>query len=89
MLNPVVRALLVRILIENSADPNIANHHMETPLHYAIHLKRKDLVYTLLTGGADPFLKRKEDMKTAYQAACQEPGNEEIITLLNKRQGAV
>lgn len=86
VINPVVRALLVRILVEHGADPNISNHHGETPLHYAIHLKRKDIVYTLLTGGADPTLKKNEDTKTPYRIACEEPDNEEVLSLLNKRQ---
>lgn len=41
MLNPTIRLLMVRLLLEHGAKVNVTNERGETPLHYAIHLKRK------------------------------------------------
>lgn len=42
ILNPTMRAIVARRLVEYGADVNIQNSlNGETPLHYAIHLYRK------------------------------------------------
>jgi ankyrin repeat protein len=83
MLNPTIRLLMVRLLLEHGAKVNVTNERGETPLHYAIHLKRKDLVFTLLSEGANPHLKGKENAKTAYEIAKLE-NSVELITLIDK-----
>jgi ankyrin repeat protein len=75
---------MVRLLLENGPDVNVANDHGETPLHYSVHLKRLDLISAMLSYGADPYLKPKGH-KSAYELAA-ELGDGEMLTLLNKAQ---
>ena len=48
ILNPSVRLLIVKLLLEHNADPNVPNTKGDTALHYAVRLNRKDLVFELL-----------------------------------------
>jgi len=51
--------LLVDLLVQNSADVNLANEKGETPLHYAVFQQRKDLVVALMKGKASANVKSK------------------------------
>eukprot|EP01116_Phalansterium_solitarium_P006676 TRINITY_DN1901_c0_g1_i1.p1 TRINITY_DN1901_c0_g1~~TRINITY_DN1901_c0_g1_i1.p1 ORF type:complete len:680 (+),score=273.03 TRINITY_DN1901_c0_g1_i1:364-2403(+) len=82
LLNPTVRLLMVRLLLERHADGNIANFNGETPLHYAIHLNRRDIVVALLSSGADPTL-RGDKAKSPLDVAQQE-SSEEVISLIRE-----
>jgi hypothetical protein len=95
VLNPSVRLLMVRLLLESGpVEVNVPSEKGETPLHYAIQLKRRDLVSTLLNYGADPTLKFKGFLlfqskslvlgeKSAYEAALEEGDADTSILLLN------
>jgi ankyrin repeat protein len=76
----------VDLLISNGADVNAKNLDDETPLHYAVRLNRKDLVQTLVVGGADLSCKGKRENKTAYEMAVKY-GYNEMAQLLKKIQG--
>lgn len=86
VLNPLIRVLLVKILVQNGSDVNLMNNHGETPLHYAIHLNRKDLVFYLLAGGCDFHAKGKnENARSAYELA-KEGEHNDIVNLFDKAQ---
>lgn len=44
--------MMLRLLVANGADVNAANGKGETPLFYAIYMKREDIVAMLLKAGA-------------------------------------
>ena len=82
VLNPSVRLLMVRLLLESGpVEVNAFTEKGESPLHYAIHLKRRDLVSALLNYGADPNLKAKGS-KSAMEIAVEE-GDPEISLLIS------
>eukprot|EP01117_Protostelium_nocturnum_P014022 TRINITY_DN5295_c0_g1_i1.p1 TRINITY_DN5295_c0_g1~~TRINITY_DN5295_c0_g1_i1.p1 ORF type:complete len:962 (-),score=252.27 TRINITY_DN5295_c0_g1_i1:24-2909(-) len=80
--NPSVRTLMVKLLISNGTNVNIPNTiGGETALHYAVKLKRKDLVKILLHAGADPLVKDNQEAHTAFDLA-NSSGQTEISEML-------
>lgn len=73
---------LAKILLENKADPNIADTMGITPLIYAIQFENKELVELLLKYKASKTVKDKEG-KTPMDYAIF-TNNNDIINLLKK-----
>lgn len=71
---------LVNILLDNKANPNVADANGTTALMLAIQIQKVDLVNLLLKYKADKTLKTK-DGKTAFEFAAFS-GNETIINTL-------
>lgn len=53
---------MVNLLVKHKADVNKQSTGGETPLHYAVHLGREDLVTILLKAGADITIKGGRDV---------------------------
>lgn len=81
VMNGFVRLILVRMLLGHRADPNQLTQKGEAPLHYAVHLKREDIILSLVQGGADVTLRGKGG-KTPYGLAV-DTGETRIARLLN------
>lgn len=81
VMNGFVRLILVRMLLGHRADPNQLTQKGEAPLHYAVHLKREDIILSLVLGGADVTLRGKGG-KTPYGLAV-DTGETRIARLLN------
>lgn len=73
---------LSKILLENKADPNIADQKGVTPLIYAIQFENRELVELLLKYKANITM-ADEEGKTALDHA-RFTNNQEIINLLKK-----
>lgn len=48
---------MVKILLDNQANPNTINHHSQTPLHGAVFNRNISLFKLLLQHGADPYIR--------------------------------
>ncbi|TRW22371.1 ankyrin repeat domain-containing protein [Flavobacterium zepuense] len=70
---------LAKVLLENKANPNIADPSGVTPLVYAVQFQNKELIALLLKYKADKNQKDK-DGKSAYDHALF-LNNQEIINL--------
>jgi ankyrin repeat protein len=81
VMNGFVRLILVRMLLGHRADPNQLTTKGEAPLHYAVHLKREDIILSLVAGGADVTLRGKGG-KTPYGLAV-DTGETRIARLLS------
>jgi ankyrin repeat protein len=46
--------VLVKLLLNSAANPNLKNDHGETPLHWAARLGHVDIVKMLISHGANP-----------------------------------
>jgi len=69
LFNEKVRVLMVKVLIDQNADVNVATLTTgDTVLHYAAKLGRKDLLKMLLQVGADPSIVNSSK-KTAFEVA--------------------
>ncbi len=73
---------IVKMLLENGADPNIREQAGHTPLHAAAQNGDEELIRILLFGGADINL-RSEDGKTPLDLAIAE-GHEKATLLLGE-----
>lgn len=71
---------IVKVLLENNADPNIKDHDMQTPLHMASELADVSIVQLLIDKGADTNLKTALNYSCLYIATNQ--GNIDIIKVL-------
>eukprot|EP01119_Soliformovum_irregulare_P002844 TRINITY_DN1309_c1_g1_i1.p1 TRINITY_DN1309_c1_g1~~TRINITY_DN1309_c1_g1_i1.p1 ORF type:complete len:1067 (-),score=334.98 TRINITY_DN1309_c1_g1_i1:55-3186(-) len=70
IMNQHVLLLMVQLLIDRGADVNIpTTTRGETALHYAVHLKRKDLMKILLYAGADTSARSQARGRTPYELA--------------------
>eukprot|EP01127_Copromyxa_protea_P020199 TRINITY_DN6713_c0_g1_i1.p1 TRINITY_DN6713_c0_g1~~TRINITY_DN6713_c0_g1_i1.p1 ORF type:complete len:893 (+),score=139.48 TRINITY_DN6713_c0_g1_i1:40-2718(+) len=59
--NPKVRVMMAQMLIKAGASADMrGGHRGDTPLHYAVRLRRRDLVECLLAGGGDLTVKNDE-----------------------------
>jgi ankyrin repeat protein len=85
-LNPSVRLLIVKLLLEHGATVNMQTFKGDTALHYAVRMNRKDLVFELLGANADINLKNKED-KTPFDLAIEDNCSEQITKRLSDTQG--
>ncbi|GIQ68087.1 ankyrin repeat domain-containing protein [Xylanibacillus composti] len=79
------RTLIVKLLLEHGADPNVQQHGGWTPLHQAANNFDVGMVELLLAYQADPTIAEKGGM-TPRQLA-EEKGYEEIIAALDKGIG--
>jgi len=70
---------MAKVLLENKANPNIADPSGVTPLVYAVQFQNKELIALLLKHKADKNQKDK-DGKSAYDHALFS-NNQEIINL--------
>ena len=73
---------LSKILLENKADPNIADQSGVTPLIYAVQFENRELVELLLKHKANAKLADKEGRTPLDHAIFT--NNQEIINLLKK-----
>jgi ankyrin repeat protein len=73
---------LVKVLLENKANPNIADAAGMTPLLYAAQFENKDIIVLLLKYKADKKLADKEGRSAMDYAAFTK--NQEIIDLLKR-----
>ncbi len=71
---------LVKLLLENGANPNLSNLQKTTALMYAVQFKNIESVKLLLQYKADKTIVNK-DQKTAFEIAVF-TNDEEIINLL-------
>lgn len=71
---------LARLLIDNGADPTLADGEGGTPLHNAARISDPDLIALLIERGADP-LARDDDGRTPLDIA-REDGDAEVIAAL-------
>eukprot|EP01102_Stenamoeba_stenopodia_P005238 TRINITY_DN1578_c0_g1_i1.p1 TRINITY_DN1578_c0_g1~~TRINITY_DN1578_c0_g1_i1.p1 ORF type:complete len:759 (+),score=197.44 TRINITY_DN1578_c0_g1_i1:262-2538(+) len=70
--NKYIRLLLVELLLEAGASVNIYNQpNGEGVLHYAVRLKRPDLVSILLEAGADITVRENKTKKTPLEIALE------------------
>jgi ankyrin repeat protein len=69
------RAAIIDTLVQYGADPNQLGWQGCSALHYAVIYGLKDLVYRLLLGGADPFVR-----------LCDPPSEENAIELAKSRR---
>jgi len=70
--NKSIRLLLVELLLEAGASVNIYNQpNGEGVLHYAVRLKRPDLVSILLEAGADISVRENKTKKTPLEIALE------------------
>lgn len=76
---------MVDLLISHNADVNTKNGKGKTCLHYAVHMKRTDLISSLLAAGADPSIQDFEN-KTPLDVAKEQPQGSSYNHLL-KAQG--
>ena len=60
---------LVKWLLKNNADPNLANDSKETALHYATFNGSLDIMAALLHGKANPDLRNEDGMTPLVWAA--------------------
>jgi uncharacterized protein len=71
---------LVKLLLENKANPNIADGQGMTPLLYASQFENKEIISLLLKYKADKKLQNNEGQSAMDFAVFNK--NQEIITLL-------
>lgn len=72
---------IVRLLLERGANPNVREESRgDTPLHYAISLRRDDLVEELLDGGADVNAKNRDGWSPLRLAVTEK--NEGAVNLI-------
>lgn len=75
-------AKLAKILLENGADPNIADAMGVTPLIYAVQFENVALIKLLMKHNADPNKADKQGKSPIDYAAFTE--NQDIVNLLKK-----
>jgi ankyrin repeat protein len=73
---------VVKMLLDNRADPNIREQGGYTPLHAAAQQGDEEMIHTLLFGGADMNLK-SDDGKTPLDVAV-EAGQDKATMLLGE-----
>ncbi len=73
---------IVKMLLQNGADPNVREQGGYTPLHAAAQNGNEEMIRTLLYGGADMGLK-SNDGKLPLDLA-QEAGHEAAVRLLTE-----
>ncbi len=73
---------IVKMLLQNGADPNVREQYGYTPLHTAAQNGSEEMIRTLLYGGADMGLK-SNDGKLPLDLA-QEAGHEAAVRLLTE-----
>jgi len=73
---------IIKMLLENNADPNIREQGGHTPLHTAAQNGDEEMIRTLLYGGADLLL-TNNDGKTALDLAMS-AGHERATLLLGE-----
>ena len=77
---------LVRLLLENGADPNMVNDVGIAPLHLVCLLGYTEIAEMLLNAGADQDVRmRSEEQFTPFQLA-RLGGQKQIIVLLDKKR---
>jgi len=74
-------SIVVQFLLDNGADPNIANEEGHTPLIAAAAKNHKDVVQVLLKNNADVNCRTLDTAKTALDEAVR-CNNPEIIKML-------
>ena len=74
--------IIIKLLLENNADPNIQNNKGETALHISILLKSPiETIKLLLENNADPNIQDNEGNTPLYKVVIRD-NSEEIIKLL-------
>ncbi len=76
---------LVKILLENGADPNLTNRVGETPLFAAAEKGRTDVVAELLARGVQVNIRSKFTQMTPLMMAA-ENGHSEVVKLLLEKK---
>jgi ankyrin repeat protein len=79
------KPMMVSVLLERGANPNIKSHSGWTPLHFASGLssaEAMDVVRLLLEHGADTEIASERDGWTALQHACRWSHSHGILRLL-------
>ncbi|RWS26315.1 histone-lysine N-methyltransferase EHMT2-like protein [Leptotrombidium deliense] len=69
--------MIVHLLIQSGASPNVLNKNMQTPLTLAVINKHSDVVNYLLKSGAAPDIRTKDSMTALHLAALH--GSEECV----------
>ncbi len=79
---------MVELLIQHGADVTIVNSENFSVLHYAVLLKRRDLLKILLHAGAVKSIsvRDKKNRNTPYELAVA-TGDVKIAEILKKVQG--
>ncbi len=72
---------IVRLLLENGADPNVPQEGGWVPLHEAAQIGDKEMVKALVQHGADPKMRSAAGKTPADMA--HEKGHEDILNLLS------
>eukprot|EP01119_Soliformovum_irregulare_P012083 TRINITY_DN3114_c0_g1_i1.p1 TRINITY_DN3114_c0_g1~~TRINITY_DN3114_c0_g1_i1.p1 ORF type:complete len:992 (+),score=287.31 TRINITY_DN3114_c0_g1_i1:99-3074(+) len=79
--NAKVRLIMVKLLLNHNANPNLHTREGETALHYAVRMGRKDLVKVLIFAGAESHSRELRENKTAEDLAI-ELGQNDIAEIL-------
>lgn len=80
--NPELLIGYIEFLVERGLDVNAGNVVLQTPLHQAIDLNRKELIAPLLKAGADPNQLNKNG-KSSFYLAVAEKLDPELYQLLS------
>ena len=71
--HPSLKLTLIDLLIQRGADIHETTVTGETPLHYAVHLGREDVVRFLLQKGADPLVEANDGSTPLSIAKAEHP----------------
>lgn len=77
---------MVKLLVKHKADVNCLTIRNQTALHYAVEMRRRDLIKILLQAGADTTKKELQGQKTPAQIA-QDNKLDDICELFKQVDG--